>query len=62
MLTAVRDDSPELDEIFSVRLSQPIGGGRLDDNSMLSVAEVTVRENQDPYGVLQITTSNGSAY
>ena len=57
MLTAVQDSFPELSETFSVVLSEPVGGGRL--NSSVSPAEVTIRENQDPFGVLQITTSNG---
>lgn len=57
MLTAVRDSSPELDEAFIVRLGDPVGGGSL--NLSQAIAEVTILENQDPFGVLQITTSDG---
>ena len=57
MLTAVQDSFPELTETFSVTLGEPVGGGRL--NSSVSPAEVTIRENQDPFGVLEITTANG---
>lgn len=58
MLTAVRDGSPELDESFTVRLEEPIGGGTL--NISQAIAVVTILENQDPFGVFQITTSSGS--
>lgn len=56
MLTAVMDTIPELDEDFTVRLEAPIGGGIV--NSSLSLSKVTILQNQDPYGVFEIITSN----
>lgn len=60
MLTAVRDNSPELNETFIVRLGDPVGGGSLNNSQV--AAEVTILENQDPFGVLQIITSDRLAH
>lgn len=55
-LTAVADSDPELNETFSVHLGTP-SAGRLSGSD--SIASITILSNQDPYGVLTLSTSDG---
>ena len=52
-IEAVMDDIPELTEAFLVTLQEPIDFGRLSNN--FTVARLEIAQNQDPFGVLQLT-------
>ena len=51
-MTAVRDDTPELDETYTVFLLDPDTIGDLSDIN--HSANVTVLANQNPHGLLEI--------
>jgi len=53
-LTAVSDGIPELNETYSVQLTEVTGGGRLDESD--TIADITILPNENPYGVFELMT------
>jgi len=53
-LTAVSDGIPELNETYTVQLTEVLDGGRLDDSG--TTADITISSNENPYGVFQLMT------
>eukprot|EP00118_Oscarella_pearsei_P022727 m.265821 g.265821 ORF g.265821 m.265821 type:complete len:6112 (+) comp40493_c2_seq23:779-19114(+) len=55
-LTVVGDGEPELEETYVVSLQDPTGGAFLSTSD--TTATITIPANEDPNGVLQITSSS----
>ena len=51
-ISATVDSLPELNETYSITLTSVSGGADLDKDD--TVANVTILENNDPYGLLQL--------
>ena len=48
------DGIPELNETYSVQLTEVTGGGQLDESDI--VADITILPNDNPYGVFELMT------